>query len=79
MEETMGESQMTEIQIHIGLRAKVSHHVARFAVVSNPGTLYQRIEDYCSTLRDALECKSCYDDPCDVMRILPSGELTTDI
>jgi hypothetical protein len=61
------------------LRAKVSHRVARFAVVSNPGTLFQRIEDYCSTFAGAIEAKGCYDDPCDVMRILPSGELTTEL
>lgn len=61
-----------------GLRARVSHNVAPFAVVSNPGTLFERIEDYCSTLKGAIECKACYDDPCDVMRVLPSGRLTTE-
>jgi len=51
---------------------------ARFAVVSNPGTMFERIEDYAITLAEALECSTCYDDPTDVMRILPSGELTTE-
>lgn len=58
------------------LRAKVPNHIAPFVVVSNPGTLFQRIEDYCSTMKGAFECKTCYDDPCDVMRVLPSGRLT---
>jgi hypothetical protein len=71
------ESRMTT-KTRTQLRAKVSHHVAQFVVVSNPGTLFERIEDYCSTLKGALECKSCYDEPCDVMRVLPSGELTTE-
>lgn len=63
----------------IGLRAKVPHHVARFAVVSNPGTMFERVEDYCMSMKAAIECKECYDDPCDVMRVLPSGELTTEL
>lgn len=50
-----------------------------FAVVSNPGTIFERIEDYCQTLKQAIECKDCYDDPADVMRVLPTGELTTEI
>ncbi|WP_197329037.1 hypothetical protein [Ralstonia syzygii] len=47
-------------------------------MVSNPGTLFQRIEDYASTLAGAYECMSCYDFPVDVMRITPSGALTTE-
>lgn len=61
------------------LRAKVSHRVAPFVVVSNAGTHIERIEDYCATLKSARECVSCYDDPCEVMRVLPSGRLTTEI
>lgn len=57
------------------LRAKVSHLIAPFVVVSNPNTLFQRIEDYCSTLKGAHECKTCYDEPCEVMRVLSSGRL----
>ena len=51
---------------------------ANFVVVSNPGTLLQRIEDYCATMKEALECQECYDDPTDIMRITPSLELTTE-
>lgn len=49
-----------------------------FVVVSNPGTIFERIEDYCQRLKEAIECKGCYDDPVDIMKILPSGELTTE-
>ncbi len=49
-----------------------------FAVVSNPGTMFERIEDYCQRFNEAVECKSCYDDPADIMKILPNGELTTE-
>lgn len=69
---------MTSRQITGNLRAKVSHHVARFVVVSNPGTLFERIEDYCATLTQALEAKGCYDDDVDVMKVLPDGTLTTE-
>lgn len=51
---------------------------ACFAVVSNPGTMFERIEDYCQTLKQALECKACYDDPVDAMKVLPSGDLSTE-
>jgi hypothetical protein len=51
---------------------------ARFAVVSNPGTIFARIEDYTTTIAEARECAACYDDPIDVMLITPSGELTTE-
>ena len=49
-----------------------------FCVVSNPGTLFERIEDYCQNLRQAVECKDCYDAPTDIMKVLPNGELTTE-
>jgi len=49
-----------------------------FAVVSNPGTMFERIEDYAQTLKQAVECQQCYDDPADVMKVLPNGELTTE-
>lgn len=67
---------MTDISS--SLRSKVSPQIARFVVVSNPGTLFEKIEDYCSTFKDALECRHCYDEQCDVMRVLPSGDLTTE-
>lgn len=61
------------------LKAKVMpSQGARFAVVSNPGTVDERIEDYCQTLKQAIECKGCYDATVDVMKILPSGELSTE-
>ncbi|MHA6881507.1 hypothetical protein [Ralstonia solanacearum] len=60
------------------MKAKNAPPCARFAVVSNPGTLFQRIEDYAMTLQGAQECATCYDIPVDVMRITPSGELTTE-
>lgn len=49
-----------------------------FAVVSNPGTIFERIEDYCQTMAQAVECKGCYDDPADIMKVMPTGELTTE-
>lgn len=55
---------------------------AKFAVVLNPGTLFQQVDIYCSTLqsaqawlRDALEPGT----EADVMRVLPNGTLTTDL
>ncbi len=54
---------------------------AKFAVVLNPGTLFQQVDIYCSTLqsaqawlRDALEPGI----EADVMRVLPDGSLTTE-
>lgn len=62
------------------LKAKLSpSQGVNFAVVSNPGTMFERIEDYCQTLKQAIECKTCYDDPTDVMRVLANGELTTEV
>ena len=55
---------------------------AKFAVVLNPGTLFQQIDTYCGTLqsaqawlRDALEPGV----EADVMRVLPDGSLTTEL
>ncbi len=63
----------------MSLKAKLTpSQGVNFAVVSNPGTIFERIEDYCQTLKQAIECKGCYDDPADVMRVLPTGELTTE-
>ena len=60
------------------MKTKNAPPCARFAVVSNPGTLFERIEDYTMTLGEAHECLQCYDLPVDVMHIMPSGELTTE-
>lgn len=49
-----------------------------YAVVSNPGTLFERIEDYCQTMPQAIECKACYDCPTDIMKVMPNGDLTTE-
>lgn len=55
---------------------------AKFAVVLNPGTLFQRVDTYCSTRQGAEEWARDTREPgldVDVMRVLPSGELTTDL
>ena len=51
---------------------------ANFCVVSNPGSIFERIEDYCPSLQTALACQGCYDEPTDIMKILPNGDLTTE-
>lgn len=51
---------------------------ARYAVVTQPGTLWERIDVYCATLRDAQYWAQDHELPADVMRILPDGELTTE-
>lgn len=61
------------------MRVKGAPPCARYAVVSEPGTIFQKVEDYSMTLKGALEMATCYDTPVDVMRILPSGELTTEL
>lgn len=55
---------------------------AKYAVVLNPGTLFQRVDTYCSTRQSAEEWARDTREPgldVDVMRVLPSGELTTDL
>ena len=60
---------------------------AKFAVVLHPGTLFEQVDQYCSTLRGAqdLAHELRLDDPdtaVDVMRVIrPNGRaaLTTDI
>lgn len=49
-----------------------------FAVVSNPGTLFEKIEDYAQNMAQALEAKDCHDEPTYIMRILADGQLTTE-
>lgn len=61
------------------MRVKGAPPCARYAVVSEPGTMFQKVEDFSDTLKGALEAATCYDAPVDVMRILPSGELTTEL
>lgn len=54
---------------------------ARFAVVLYPGTDSQRVDTWCSTLRGALEIAADFQPeiPCDVMRVLADGSLTTEL
>lgn len=55
---------------------------AKFAVVLQPGTLLQQVDVYCSTLKDAENWARGAREPgldVDVMRVLPNGELTTDL
>ncbi|NMV36811.1 hypothetical protein [Ralstonia insidiosa] len=61
------------------MKAKNAPPCARFAVVSNPGTLFARIEDFTMTLNEAHECVQCYDIPVDVMRVTSTGELSTEL
>lgn len=54
---------------------------ARFAVVIDPGTLFQRVDSYALTLRGAQEIAADIrdeDTQVDVMRVTASGELTTE-
>ncbi|HYC00387.1 MAG TPA: hypothetical protein VEC57_14715 [Candidatus Limnocylindrales bacterium] len=54
---------------------------ARFAVVVDPGTLMERVDVYASTAKSAYEWAADLRDDglqVDVMRITPSGELTTE-
>jgi hypothetical protein len=54
---------------------------AKFAVVLNPGTLFQQADIYCATLNDALAWLRDALEPgteADVMRVLPDGSLTAE-
>jgi len=54
---------------------------ARFAVVIAPGTLFQAVDVYTQTLREAEEWAADLRDPdteVDVMRIASDGSLTTE-
>ncbi|BDC37716.1 hypothetical protein [Paraburkholderia terrae] len=61
------------------MKAKNAPPCARFAVVSNPGTIFEPIEEYAPSIDGAREGASCYDDPVDIMRVTPTGELTTEL
>lgn len=55
---------------------------ARFAVVMNPGTLFQAVDVYAVTLRDAEQWAAGIREPgveVDVMRVLPGGQLTAEL
>lgn len=55
---------------------------AKFAVVLNPGTLFQAVDIYCGTLKSAEEWARGAVEPgveVDVMRVLPDGSLTTEL
>lgn len=57
---------------------------ARYAVVMHPGTLWQEVDNYCSTLQNAISWqREMFPDeigtPTDVMRVLPDGSLTTEL
>ncbi len=56
---------------------------AKFAVVINPGTLFQQVDVYCSTLQNAEAWARDTREPgleadVDVMKVLPDGSLTTE-
>lgn len=54
---------------------------AKFAVVINPGTLFQQVDVYCSTLQNAEAWARDTREPgleVDVMRVKPNGTLTTE-
>ena len=57
---------------------------ARYAVVVHPGTLWQEVDQYCSTLQNAIRWQRDMfpheiGTPTDVMRVLPDGTLTTEL
>lgn len=57
---------------------------ARYAVVVHPGTLWQEVDQYCSTLQNAIRWQmDCFPQgegvPTDVMRVLSDGTLTTEL
>jgi hypothetical protein len=54
---------------------------AKFAVVLNPGTLFQQVDVYCSTLSNAEAWARDIREPnieADVMKVLSDGSLTTE-
>ncbi|MGV2293475.1 hypothetical protein AAHK20_32535 [Trinickia sp. YCB016] len=57
-------------------KAKDVPPTAVFAVVSNPATIFERIEGYAQTMRGALEEQSCHDDPTDIMKVVRTLEGT---
>ncbi|QGZ31463.1 hypothetical protein [Stutzerimonas stutzeri] len=54
---------------------------AKYAVVTNPGTLFQAVDVYSATLQSAQEWAASTREPgleVDVMRVRPDGSLTTE-
>jgi len=51
---------------------------ARFAVVCNAGTLFERVDDVFCRLNEAIDAAKDFDDGADVMAITRRGELTTE-
>ncbi|NIE67437.1 hypothetical protein [Burkholderia sp. Ax-1719] len=49
---------------------------AVFAVVSNAGTIFQRVEAYTQTLPSAREEQRSMDDPADIMKVVRTLEGT---
>lgn len=60
------------------MRAKARPAAARFCIVSNPGTIFEKIEEFFADFKDAQRYQTDYDVPTDVMRIKSDGELTTE-
>lgn len=64
-------------------KLKVPGHciqAARFAIVSNPGTLFERIEAMSGTVQSAREALGDHsqDDPCELFHVRHDGTLTQD-
>ena len=54
---------------------------AKFAVVLNPGTLFEQVDIYCGTLQNAEAWAREPREPgveVDVMKVMPNGSLTTE-
>lgn len=54
---------------------------AKFAVVINPGTLFQQVDVYCGSLQSAQSWARETREPgleVDVMKVMPNGSLTTE-
>lgn len=54
---------------------------AKFAVVLNPGTLFEQVDVYCGTLQSAEAWARDTREPgleVDVMKVMPNGSLTTE-
>jgi len=63
------------------MKAKNAPPSARFAVVVDPGTIFERVDVYAGTLNEGLAWAASLredDLQVDVMRVTPSGDLTTE-
>lgn len=64
------------------MRLKGIPPAAKFAVVINPGTLFEAVDQFASTMLGAFELANdlrADGMSVDVMRITPAGELTTEL